>query len=794
MLKAARGRVASLGAMAWSATALLLSLAAVAGVLAGTLAVPPDMVLLAAVVCGLLVAVLGRHRRRVWLPALLLVALALGLWRYGATRPATGPAGLPFYIGRDVTITGTVAAEPEPLDRGENIRLAVQTLTAGGVTRRIGGTVLVHVGGVTALNYGDQLSLAGVLAAPPELPGAAPGSYRAYLASQGIYAVMDYPRLQHLGTGGGNPLLALVIALRLWLEGGIRRILPGPEAALLIGVLLGTRTRALGALTAPFIKTGMIHVVAISGLKVSLIVGTVDRLSRRFLGRWSALVVTLITLALYVLLTGATPSGLRAAVMWTLTLLAIRSGRRSDAVTSLALAAALLALISPRILWDLGFQLSLSGTAGIVLLVPLLERWFNPTVPGMMAVWETFVVTLAAQIGTLPVSIIAFNQISLVSPLANALLLPLLGPIIVLGLFGAVIGALLPSMGWLIGQPISPLLTVMIATVQALARLSFASVPLGPPSLLLVAGYYALVGFTILTWPGSLGDESPEGERPLVAALNLGAWPISMAFCAGALLLTWQVPQSVYTLSVVNVGGSRALLLTTPGGHTVLIDGGDRPSLLDAAVSARLPFWRSHIDAVVSSDVDSAHVAGLRGLTARYTVDRALDPGAVYPSATYALWRAELRDAGVPEGKLRLGTRYRLDAGAYLDVLLPAGLNPDAASAPVALRLVVGRFSLLLINRAALVADPADLVSDGRRHDTALVLPAGADDPSLYAILIHLLRPRLVVLPSLDDARDDPAADGVARRAAREVGARVWQGGDGAGLELTTDGARFTAH
>src|SRR5919199_428282 len=265
-----RSRAAATVRTVLSATALLLSLAAVLGVLAGALIAPPAGLVAGIALTGLAAAAIGRHRRHIWLPGLLLVPLALGLWRFEATRPPTGTAGLPFYVSRDVTLVGTVAAEPEPLDRGENVRVAVETLAAGGITRRVSGLVLVHVGGLTGPVYGDHISLAGALASPPDLPGASPGSYRAYLAAQGIYAVLNYPRLRHLGPGAGNPLLALAIALRQLLEGGIRHILPGSEAALLLGILLGTRTRALGALTMPFIATGMIHVVAISGLNVPL--------------------------------------------------------------------------------------------------------------------------------------------------------------------------------------------------------------------------------------------------------------------------------------------------------------------------------------------------------------------------------------------------------------------------------------------------------------------------------------------------------------------------------------------
>ncbi len=152
------------------------------------------------------------------------------------------------------------------------------------------------------------------------------------------------------------------------------------------------------------------------GSKVSIFVGTVYRLSRRALGARSAPLPALAALLLYVLLTGATPAGLRSALMWTLALAATHVGRRSDGATSLALAAALLALVTPRILWDLGFQLSLSGTAAIVLLTPGIERRLA-RLPA--AVREVTAVSLAAQAGTVPLVAAGFAQVSLVAPLAT---------------------------------------------------------------------------------------------------------------------------------------------------------------------------------------------------------------------------------------------------------------------------------------------------------------------------------------------------------------------------------------
>ncbi len=255
-LRLLQSQALAIGRLFWMSTALLLALAVIAGVLLGGSGFsPPPLTLAVTIVAALLAAVVARGHRAVWLPCALLTALALGLWRDEATRSPTGAAGLAYYSGRDVAIVGTVTGEPEVLDRGETIRVAVESLTLadGGAAHRVSGTVLAHLGALTPLSYGDRLSLGGTLAPPPILPGGSGGAYRAYLAAQGIVTIMDYPRLQRLGGGNGAPLLALAIALRSFMERGIQHVLPTPENALLLGILLGTRTRALGALTAPFV-------------------------------------------------------------------------------------------------------------------------------------------------------------------------------------------------------------------------------------------------------------------------------------------------------------------------------------------------------------------------------------------------------------------------------------------------------------------------------------------------------------------------------------------------------------
>lgn len=459
--------------------------------------------------------------------------------------------------------------------------------------------------------------------------------------------------------------------------------------------------------------------------------------------------------------------------------------------------------------------------------------------------------TLAAQTGTLPLSVAGFGQISIVAPLANAVLLPLLGPIMVLGLPVAAAGALAPALGYLLGLVVYPFLALMIGGVTLLARLPLAASPAAPWPLAAVAAYYIAVA-AVMTRVSTTSTSGHGGAGtayalpewlPGAATLHRAAsWakartamrqmrapvqvPVPLWAAGGVALLlgatvAGQAPPHGYLLSVMPLGTGQGLLLTTPSGTTTLVDGGDAPSRLDAALGTRLPFWRARLDLVVLTATDRAHAGGLRDLTTRYGIGRALDPGAVYPASDYTAWRAALRDAGVPEAKLRSHVRVPLDRNAALDVLLPAGLDPDLPDTACVLRLDVAGLTVLLPNRAALdvldndptiargAVSPTALTGGGahRGRDAAqgigplpglsvpghvgsgtaqsvpavvLILPAGPSDPGVYTHLIAAVHPRLVVLPSPAEVHDSPPADLAAARTAHALGARVWQS-DGTG-------------
>ncbi len=756
-----------------------VSICLLAGMYAGSLGLAP--VLPAAI--GLAAAVpLLRHRR--YLAVLLFLsglAATLGTCRYQSVSYRDGPDQVAHYAGCAGTVVGVVDGEPQAAGRGTSFTVQVETLTLKDATTAVAvhGRLIVYYAGQQDVTYGDLVSLTGSLALPTNPPGF---DYRAYLAHLGIRVTQDYPVLSIQERGRGNALQVIAYWLRDAIKRAIDGMLPHDAAALLAGILLGAPTRSLGTLTAAFVAAGMIHIVATSGLKVALVAGVFSRCAATLplRVRW---LPPLIAVSAYALVSGATPSGLRAALMWMLGLAALQLGRQSYVWVSLSVVAAAMAFREPELLWDTGFQLSVAGTAGIVAFSGPLEHRLHRLPPVLR---ESIAVTLAAQFATVPITAAGFGQVSLVGPLANGLLLPLLGPIMGLGGLAAITAVASPAAGHLLAYLVFPLLMVFIDTVRLLSALPLAALATPALSVAFALGYYALVIALALRKPATHLPTLGRGTS-FMRALKV----VPPGLAAGCLVTAITIPIVLSRpperpqLTIAGSGGSTVEFIQGSRQLSIIVDGGALPSPLKAMLGRHLPFWQRGLSAVFASRADASHLGGLAGLTSLYEVGTAFDTGTVFPSAAYASWRAELRDAGLKRYRARAGMRVDFGDGVVVDVLEPATLSVDDDPPPVAYRLAIGRLTALVLSREAIAAEPTQLAADGSCLDL-LVLPAGADVDSAIAVA-RFLHPRIVVLPQTTASGSAPTA---AQLRAALPGVRTWTAAEGSELTLrASDGS-----
>lgn len=673
-------------------------------------------------------------------PALGLVALAgLGLGLARASLVADPPSDLPY--GQTVTLQGQVADRPETRGVALRLRLADLTLETPAGVRRLDGAILLETTWLADWRRGDRLQVTGRL--EPIRPGP-DAPWETALARQGVHSRLRYPQVVPLLTDRAGPL-AWLDAFHQRLITGLTGALPEPQAALAAGLVLGERSALPSALSEAMRLTGTSHLLALSGANLSLLLALALPLARAVAGRlW--LLPTLGLLWLFVGLAGPEPSLLRAAVMGTVGLAGLALGRPPDPYTSLALAGALLAGLSPAVLGDPGFQLSFLATLALISLAP----WLRDRLPSRLR--DTGLAEQVTVQGlTAPVVLALHPQLSLLSLPVNLLLAPIVALALILGLLLALVGTLWPPAGAVLGLLAWLPLTAIIVIVETAADQPLAALPVGPVSPLV---WWSLVGAL-----GALVGLSPTSPvRPFLAELSQAGLALLARLPAGLRLgLIGGLVSSAVSLSVarwspsapevtvLDVGQGDAILVRTPAGRTLVVDGGPAPLALAQALGRRLPLWERAVDIVLLSHPHADHLTGLLAVLERYPVRLVIEPGLPVATPEYQRFREIVARQGLRRLVARAGQVVVLDAATRLEILHPeAGEAGDPNSRSVVARLQTGPGSVLFTGDLPRSRQPG--LAGRPVQSTVLKVPhqgaADALDPGFLAAV----RPRVAVI------------------------------------------------
>ncbi len=334
--------------------------------------------------------------------------------------------------------------------------------------------------------YGDKVWLVGTLEQAKAFDDF---DYKGYLERYNVYALARYPKIIVLRSHQGNRFLETLLRIKHLFMRQINKVLAEPYASLLLGILIGARKALPADIINNFSITGTSHIIAISGYNISIIISSLGFLAY-WIGRRGSFVLTLIIITGFVLMSGASASVIRAAIMGGLVLLAANIGRLYSVTPALVFAAACMLLLNPKILyWDAGFQLSFLATAGIVYIVPVLESltqaWPNP-----LKIKNICLTTFAAIAATLGLMLMQFGTLSLVAPVVNLLVLPVVPVSMFFGFFSAI-----PFVGAGFAFITRGLLWYILHTISWFASLHFASIQLkiGPLACIAIYGLLLLV-------------------------------------------------------------------------------------------------------------------------------------------------------------------------------------------------------------------------------------------------------------------------------------------------------------
>jgi len=649
--------------------------------------------------------------------ALLLVGVAFGYYAWNDQRNVSAllPHGQQRALdGSEVVLSGRLSS-PVAVD-GDRASFQVEAASIrfpgesafplGGESVQVSLRLLKQEQQAVAAGWrrGDAVTLSGTLRSPSQARNYGGFDYRRYLRLHDTHWQLAVKGVEQAQVEPAALRLSVVQLLR-WNDGlreALSRrmdlIFPDEHAGFMKGMLIGEQDDLDPERFQQFSELGLTHILAISGLNVSVFLGVcIWMMRRKKLAKETYLLVSMLLLPFYILLTGASPSIVRAGLMAMVALYAARRGLLKDVLHIMAIVAWLMLLWNPYYILDVSFQLSFLVTLGLILGVQRVNRLLEDYIaqPWLM---NTISITLVSQLISFPVSIYYFNQFSLLSWLANAVLVPVISMVVFpAGLLALTAGLIFLPAGKCLGWLVSALNEAVFWLTDLLQLLRMFRTVWPTPSFAWMALFYMLI--VILDGLLHYRRQLKHSDLPPILNASMSKWQgysrIGLIFSMCSLLVLLWIGYSPYQLDrsghvqFIDVGQGDSILIRTPHGKQILIDGGGtlnffkkgeewklRKGPYEVGRKLLVPLLKKrgihHLDLLVLTHGDADHSGGLQAVLEQIPVKQFLFNGTYKPGASLEqLFRTAL-DRNVPLLAAKSSGWIAIDSATKLQVLYPS--------------------------------------------------------------------------------------------------------------------------
>lgn len=391
-------------------------------------------------------------------------------------------------LGENVEVSGVVEEEPTHSSYGSRFIIKPDNWKS----KIIINTSFADIH--EEISYGDYVSVSGVLEEPENFKTSSGKEfdYKKYLANQNIYLVINKADPKVIEHNQGNRIKSILYKVRSSFLKNMNHFISPPESDLAGGLLLGIKSGFDNSLRDEFINTGTIHIVALSGYNVTIVAESVMKLFQTFFTSLVSISLGVISIILFVILSGSSATAVRAGIMALIALLARGASRRYKAGRALFIAGYLMFISNPKVIFDLSFLLSFLATIGVLFLTPKILKWFK-FITMRFGLREIVSSTCSATIMVLPLILHSSGVLSLVSLPTNILILP----VIPITMFFSFMAGLVNLFSSILSLPFAYisnfLLSYILKVIHVFASIPFASLNIKSFPLVLVFATYVFL-------------------------------------------------------------------------------------------------------------------------------------------------------------------------------------------------------------------------------------------------------------------------------------------------------------
>jgi competence protein ComEC len=412
--------------------------------------------------------------KRIVLFSIFLLGFGLGIFRLDYAFYKATPDYLSSFVNKKIVLEGVISKEVDKRQEHDVLVVDVKNILNFEQEKQIKEKVLVFVSKFPSLNYGDFLQIEGEVELPQNFQNenGKEFDYKSYLAKDDIYYQIFYPKIKVLRIGEGNYFISFILKIKNFFVSSIEKMIPEPESGLLSGLLLGSKKALSDEWVERFRASGLVHMVVLSGYNITIVADSIIKFFS-FLPVFVSNIFAVFGILAFALMTGATPTTVRASIMALVAIFSRHTGRTYLAGRALIFAGFVMVLNNPKILaFDFSFQLSFLATVAIIFLSPKIKDHLN-FVTEKFGLREIVASTLATQIFVAPLLLFRSGQLSILSLPANILVLGFVPSTMFFGFLTGIFGFISEIIAW----PFS-LITYVLLKYEMFIANFFSSLPL----------------------------------------------------------------------------------------------------------------------------------------------------------------------------------------------------------------------------------------------------------------------------------------------------------------------------